>query len=43
MGNSVAFGDRGFGRADVEPAIELCRIACDYFSAELFSQPNAQR
>jgi hypothetical protein len=43
MRNSVAFGNRGFGRADVEPAIELRRIACDYFPAELFSQPNAQR
>jgi len=43
MRNAAALGSRRLCRADVEPAIELRRIARDYFAAELFRQPDAQR
>jgi len=42
MRNPAALGRRRLCRAHVEPAIELRRIARDYFAAELFRQPNSK-
>ena len=41
--HSAALRRGWFGSADVEASIELRGIAGSYFSAELLSQPNAQR
>ena len=38
MGNATPFGERGFGRPDVEMAIDLQRIAVDDFTMELQQQ-----
>ena len=42
MGNSAAFGQRQFGRADIEVAIHLQGVAVDNFAVELFRDQKCE-